>query len=98
MEVGQAFVEVGRGSWRLWRSNLDHPSPTSTNLDSLVSSRRPFHGAATEHVQMKMKYRLAAVRIGVHHDAIAFGGNPNLLRHVAREREEPPECRGVLRI
>src|SRR5882757_6216075 len=47
---------------------------------------------------MEMKYRLPAVRIGVHDDPIALGRDPGLLRHVARESQELSECRGVLRI
>src|SRR5207247_7671067 len=56
------------------------------------------HRPATQNVQMEMKYCLPAVRIGVHHDPIALGRDPGLLRYVARESQEPSERRGVLRI
>src|SRR6266566_9108931 len=47
---------------------------------------------------MEMKYRLPAVRIRVHHDPIALGRDPGLLRYVARESQESSKRRGVLRI
>src|SRR6266850_4677728 len=89
----------GKRWWRIWRlvevslhtsTILHQPPPTC------FSSRRPMHRPAAQHMQMKMKDRLATIGVGVHDDTVASARDSRLLGDVARKQQQLAQRRGLL--